>query len=637
MAPGPDGDGDDEELVDIELEEIAGEALAPPRAPPLPARPISAPPTFARPPRPTEPQVPLEAPASPPPAEGEVELGDIVEVRQPIVEAAETDARADRVELESEAAAATEPARRAALLLEVARLVEAEGDGERALAAARRSVRGRSVAAGHAVGPATAAVAGRPLAGAGGRVSGGRGRRHAHAPARRAARARARIFSSSGGGCSRTGWGATTTPSPATTPRTRPIPNTRARCSPCCWWARGGRNRRRSRARSVAWRGGRKARAGPRWRSRRRASGGSPRRCPTARRARWACSTAELERGDAALPVATVLGELEALTAADAPPDVAVRALAEIAGRVAPIDRELAVALWRERARVQTARLDAPADALASLEEAARLDPAHPVVATDRLLLVEALAGGAAADALAPTLIADAATDDDAVDLALLHAETAIRAGRDAAAAASLSIQRVRDRRGGRADLRALELVLAIRARDAAALHDGFVAEAEHAGGKGTGEAASAADALVAAGAIKQWRLNDPPAAEALYRRALDRVPTHAPATYALVDRLLSDGRARRGGGVAREDADVGVGRLDDVRGVGPRDGRLDLRGRDRGARQGRRAPAPPGRADAQGCPAARASGRRRDEPRRRARRSVPAGRQPDGARRPRR
>src|SRR6266496_589914 len=136
MAPGPDGDGDDEEVVDIELEEIAGEALAPPRAPPLPARPISAPPAFARPPRPTEPQVPLETPASPP-AEGEVELGDLVEVRQPIAEAAETDPRADRVELEREADAAPEPARRAALLLEVARLVEAEGDGERALAAAR--------------------------------------------------------------------------------------------------------------------------------------------------------------------------------------------------------------------------------------------------------------------------------------------------------------------------------------------------------------------------------------------------------------------------------------------------------------------------------------------------------------------
>src|SRR5262249_14540227 len=83
-------------------------------------------------------QVPLEAQV-PPPAEGEVELGDIVEVRQPIVEAAETDARADRVELDGEAAAATEPARRAVLLIEGARLVEAEGDGARALATAREA------------------------------------------------------------------------------------------------------------------------------------------------------------------------------------------------------------------------------------------------------------------------------------------------------------------------------------------------------------------------------------------------------------------------------------------------------------------------------------------------------------------
>ena len=118
-----------------------------------------------------------------------------------------------------------------------------------------------------------------------------------------------------------------------------------------------------------------------------------------ARRARCGVLTAELERGDAALPVATVLGELEALTAADAPPDVAVRALSEIAGPVAPLDRELAVALWRERARVQSGRWTRRRTALASLEEAARLDPAHPVVALDRLLLVEALAGGAAADA----------------------------------------------------------------------------------------------------------------------------------------------------------------------------------------------------------------------------------------------
>jgi tetratricopeptide (TPR) repeat protein len=221
-----------------------------------------------------------------------------------------------------------------------------------------------------------------------------------------------------------------------------------------------------------------------------------------------------------------------------------VRALAEIATRVAAADPPLAVALWRERARLQAQRLLVPADALASLEEAARLDPTHPAVAMDRLRLVDALQGGPAADALAPELSAQAATDDEAVDLALLHAEIAIRGGRDAAAVATLQDPRVRGQRGARADLRALELVLAIRGRDAAALCDALVGEADHAAGKGAGEATSAADALVGAGAIRQWRLADAAGAEALYRRALDRAPTHAAATHALVDMLLAAGRA---------------------------------------------------------------------------------------------
>ena len=85
--------------------------------------------------------------------------------------------------------------------------------------------------------------------------------------------------------------------------------------------------------------------------------------------------------------------------------------------------------------------------------------------------------------------------------------------------------------------------MLAIRARDAGALHDGFVAEADHAAGKGAGEAAAAADALAAAAAIRRWRLDDAAGAEALYRRALDKIPTHAPATHALVDMLVSGGR----------------------------------------------------------------------------------------------
>ncbi|HMF39751.1 MAG TPA: hypothetical protein VKQ32_03595, partial [Polyangia bacterium] len=137
MASGPDGDGDDDELVDIELEELPGEAEAPapPRAPPPspPALTSRPPPAASRPAPPVEP-----APAvSEPPAEGEVELGDLVEVRQPIAEAAESDAHADRTLFESEAAAADQAPRRAGLLLEVSRLLEAEGEREGALAAAR--------------------------------------------------------------------------------------------------------------------------------------------------------------------------------------------------------------------------------------------------------------------------------------------------------------------------------------------------------------------------------------------------------------------------------------------------------------------------------------------------------------------
>src|SRR5215468_7126039 len=147
MVSGPDGD--DDELVEIELEELPGEAEdeapLPPRAPPsgppviptLPTLPSASSPSGpSRAPRPDE--APAAPPATPaPPVEGEVELGDLVEVRQPIVEAAETDARADRELFESEAAAADEAPRRAALHLEAARLLEAEGDRAGALAAAR--------------------------------------------------------------------------------------------------------------------------------------------------------------------------------------------------------------------------------------------------------------------------------------------------------------------------------------------------------------------------------------------------------------------------------------------------------------------------------------------------------------------
>jgi len=544
MAEG--SDGDDDELVEIELEELPGEAPVPPRAP----APPSVPPVPAAPRRPTLPVAALtppvaavptpvdEAPTGP---EGEVELADLLEVRQPIVEAAEADPRVDRALFESEAAAAVEPSRRAALLLEVARLVEAEGDGEGALAAARdafaadpslivtlwglrrllsRAGLWQELAEAYRV--AAEAV---PTTAAG---------------EARARRARADLLIERGrlledrlqrdtDALASYEEALAADPDHAGALLALLLAGARRQEPAAVAAALGGLARRSEGARRAAL-------AVEEARALRQQPDGAARGLEVL--------IAELARGDAALPLATVLVELETLTGADAPADVAVRALAEIAGRVAAADPGLAVALWRERARAQTSRLDAPTEALASLEEAARLDPAHPAVAADRLQLVEALSGAPAADALAPELIAQAGSDDEAVDLALLHAEIALRGGRDIAAGASLEIARVREQRGARADLRALEMVLAVRARDATALHDRLLAEAEQAAGKGPGEAASAADAFVASGAIQQWRSNDPAAAEVLYRRALDRVPTHAPATHALVDMLESAGRS---------------------------------------------------------------------------------------------
>jgi tetratricopeptide (TPR) repeat protein len=550
MAPGPDGDGDEDELVDIELEEIPGEALEdvdakpqsaaresePPRPHP-PAAPPSVPAAAARAPRPAE--VPEPVPELP--AEGEVDLTEILEIRQPIVEAAEADARTDRALFEDEAAAAAEPARQATLLLEVARLAEVDGEPERVLTAARAAfaadpalpvtlwgLRRLLTRAGEYQELADAYQAAADAASAG-------------PDAGRAARTRADLLVEQGrlledrlqrdaDAIASYEAALAAVPDHAGALLAMLLLGARRQETAALATALGGLARRGEGARRAAL-AIEESRA---WRA--AGADGPPRAL--------AVLIAELVRGDAALPTATLLGELEALTAPGAPPDVAARALAEIAARVAPVDRELAVALWRERARVQDGGLAAPADALSSLDEAARLDPTHPAVAIDRLRLVEALSGGAAADALALELCEQAGGDDDAVDLALFHAEAAIRGGRDAAAAGCLALPRVRGRRAARADLRALELVLALRARDGSALHDAFLGEAEQITGKGPGDVVSAADAMVTAGAIKQWRLTDPAAAEALYRRALDRLPTHAPATHALVDMLVSDGRA---------------------------------------------------------------------------------------------
>ena len=321
MAPGPDGDGDDEELVDIELEEIAGEALAPPRAPPLPASAQlpARPPGSTRPPRPTEPQVPLEAPRVPASGRGRGRAGRLSSrcgsqsSRRP-----RRDAHADRVDARERGGGrdGAVPPRGAA-----ARGGAARGGGgrsdERALAAAREAF---------AADPSLAVTlwglrrllsrAGHWQELADAYQTGCRRRSRSPPPGRRARRARARTCSWSGGGCSRIGCSATPTRSPATTPRSRSIRITRARCSRCCSWARGGRNRRRSRralgglARRAE--GTRRAALAIEEARAWRQSDGA---CPTARRGRWACSPRSSHAAIAALPVGTVLGELDALTA----------------------------------------------------------------------------------------------------------------------------------------------------------------------------------------------------------------------------------------------------------------------------------------------------------------------------------
>src|SRR6185503_3025699 len=115
---GPDNPDDGEELLLDDVEPEPEEAA--PASPP-------APPT-ASPPAPPIPSAALASPEPAPPALPE---------EPPFEEAAAEDERADRLLFENEAGSEPDADRRAALLIEVARLAEAAGDVEAALGAAR--------------------------------------------------------------------------------------------------------------------------------------------------------------------------------------------------------------------------------------------------------------------------------------------------------------------------------------------------------------------------------------------------------------------------------------------------------------------------------------------------------------------
>ncbi len=131
----------------------------------------------------------------------------------------------------------------------------------------------------------------------------------------------------------------------------------------------------------------------------------------------------ELGRNDAGSPVGALLVELEMLARADVPATTAARALEDLARRLSNVDTSLAVALLRERARLLRRELLAPEAALETLDEAARLDPTHPLVAAERLELALALDRRDAADEIARAFLVVAERDDEAVDFALVYAE----------------------------------------------------------------------------------------------------------------------------------------------------------------------------------------------------------------------
>lgn len=257
----------------------------------------------------------------------------------------------------------------------------------------------------------------------------------------------------------------------------------------------------------------------------------------------------ELARRDPGAPLALLLAELDRLTRGDVPSDVADRALALLAEQAAAADAPLAVALWRERAHLLRRTQSRPQAALEALDEAARIDPAHPGVAAERIELALALDRGTIAADAARTFIATAARDDDAVDVGLLFAETC-GPGEVGEAAALLEEPRVRACRGWRADLRATQLAIAVRNHDPAALAEALAGEAELVP---EDDVTTRVHALIAAGAVRAAALGQVEDAAGLYRAALELDPTlrqARPALQALTALSIAAGQIDEAAGI---------------------------------------------------------------------------------------
>jgi tetratricopeptide (TPR) repeat protein len=508
MSKGPDGDDE------LDLEELEADALQEESAPVRAAPPAFAPPEAARPAVAALPALATTSAAGAPDC----------------AEAAAADAAADAALYAGEVAASTDDVRRALLSLEVARLEgEALGHGDAALAAAR---------AAHAAAPDLFATLGtlRPLLAA------------------------------------RAAWGELVTALEATLARATLSPDDRADLLV-------------ERGRLLADRLGRDGDAATSfeealsaapehagallalfaWGARAgdpgvlsRALGGLARRAETpARRVALAASLAELLRASgnpadevqalrvvrealraraAEDPVAPLLAELDALSRTARQPAVQARALAELAHHDG-LDAAWVAALLRERARLLRDVLEDPKGALDAVEGAARLAPAHPLVAADALDLAETLGRFDVVERVVARFESAAGRDGErAQALALRQVRALGRVGRYEEALAVLDGSAILRRSAGQPAVFGLRVALLARARDGVGLAEAFAAEGARAGG------ASGARALTFAGAARQFWVGDPAGAEDLYRRAVVAAPAERPAWDAL-ESLLREQR----------------------------------------------------------------------------------------------
>jgi hypothetical protein len=234
-------------------------------------------------------------------------------------------------------------------------------------------------------------------------------------------------------------------------------------------------------------------------------------------------------------PLAPLLAELDALSRATDEPTVAARALAEL-GHEGALDGAWAAALLRERARFVD-RLGDPRGALEALEGAARLQPGHALVAAE---LVELAAGQERFDVVARVVAryeAAGRSPERAQTLALAQAAALGRRGRLAEALAALDASPTLKRAAGQPAVFGLRVALLVQARDAEGLSAAFAAEGARAGG------AAGARALAFAAAVRHSWADDPAGAEELYRRALAAAPAERAAWDALFALSAAQGR----------------------------------------------------------------------------------------------